>query len=263
MQLEWFTTVAQIVNFLILVVLLKRFLYGPIIRAMDAREAHIATRVQAAQDQLLEAERQAAHYHEQLQAMNEAREAILNRAEEEAETQRQRLLDQARQDVQQLQARWRQTLQQEQTSWLQELRRQAGLQVVTVARHAVEDLAHADLEKIVMQVFLDRLKALDEEARQAFRAAGGDRPMAVMIRSAFPVPVDVQQTLRQAVREHLAEHAEVQFATVPALLCGIELEAKGRKLAWHMASYMDRLEEQFAAMLQQNMETKAAMAWSG
>jgi F-type H+-transporting ATPase subunit b len=261
MQLDWFTTVAQIVNFLILVALLKRFLYGPIIRAMDAREAHIATRVQAAQDQLLEAERLAAHYHEQLQAIDEARETILHQAEEEAESQRQRRFDQARQEVQQLQARWRQTLQQEQTSWLQELRRQAGLQVVTVARHAVEDLAHAELERTIIQIFLNRLRALDDEARRAFAAAGGGKsPMAVMIRSAFPVPVDVQQTLRQAVREHLADHAQVQFATVPALICGIELEAKGQKLAWHMASYLDRLEEQFAAMLQQNMETKAAMA---
>jgi F-type H+-transporting ATPase subunit b len=261
MQLDWFTMVAQIANFLILVALLKRFLYGPIIRAMDAREAHIATRVQAAGNQLLEAECQAAHYNEQLQTLNQTREAILHQAEEDAESQRQRLLDQARQDVQQLQVRWRQTLQQEQISWLQELRRQAGLQVVTVARHAVEDLAHAELERIIMQVFLERLRALDDEARHAFTAAsGGESPVEVMIRSAFPVPIEMQQTLLQAVREHLADNAQVQFATVPALICGIELQAKGQQLAWHMAHYMDRLEEQFAVMLQQDMEPKVAMA---
>jgi hypothetical protein len=38
------------------------------------------------------------------------------------------------------------------------------------------------------------------------------------------------------------------------------LEAKGQQLAWHMAHYMDRLEEQFAVMLQQDMEPKVAMA---
>ena len=35
---DWFTVIAQIINFLILVALLKRFLYGPIIRAMERRE---------------------------------------------------------------------------------------------------------------------------------------------------------------------------------------------------------------------------------
>jgi F-type H+-transporting ATPase subunit b len=260
MQLDWFTTLAQIVNFLILVALLKRFLYGPIIRAMETREAHIATRVQAAQDQLIEAERQAAHYHEQLQALNQTREAMLKQAEADAESQRQQLVDQARQDVEQRQARWRQTLQQEQTSWLQELRRQAGLQVVAVARRAIEDLAHTDLERAVVQVFQGRLQTLDDEARHALTAAGGDGPLAVVIRSAFPLPVEAQQTLRQAVREQLAGDAQVQFTTAPALICGIELETKDQKLAWHVAHYMDRLEEQFNAMLQQDIEPKAAMA---
>ena len=48
MQIDWFTVVAQIVNFLILVWLLKKFLYGPIIRAMDDRERRIASRLEEA-----------------------------------------------------------------------------------------------------------------------------------------------------------------------------------------------------------------------
>ena len=50
MQIDWFTVVAQIVNFLTLVGLLKKFLYGPIIRAMDDRERRIASRLEEAND---------------------------------------------------------------------------------------------------------------------------------------------------------------------------------------------------------------------
>ncbi len=42
MQIDWFTLFAQIVNFLIVVVLLRRFLYKPILQAMAEREAKIA-----------------------------------------------------------------------------------------------------------------------------------------------------------------------------------------------------------------------------
>ena len=42
MHIDWFVFFAQIVNFLILLFLLKKFLYGRIINAMDAREAKIA-----------------------------------------------------------------------------------------------------------------------------------------------------------------------------------------------------------------------------
>ena len=49
MLIDWFTVCAQIVNFLVLVALLKHFLYGPILRAMDAREQTIAGRLAEAQ----------------------------------------------------------------------------------------------------------------------------------------------------------------------------------------------------------------------
>ena len=42
MLIDWFTVLAQLVNFLILVWLLKRFLYRPILDAIDAREKRIA-----------------------------------------------------------------------------------------------------------------------------------------------------------------------------------------------------------------------------
>jgi len=45
MLIDWFTVVAQVVNFLILVWLLKRFLYRPILNAIDAREKRIATKL--------------------------------------------------------------------------------------------------------------------------------------------------------------------------------------------------------------------------
>jgi len=41
MHIDWFVFFAQIVNFLLLVWLLKKFLYGRIINAIDTREAKI------------------------------------------------------------------------------------------------------------------------------------------------------------------------------------------------------------------------------
>lgn len=259
MQLDWFTTVAQIVNFLILVFLLKRFLYGPIIRAMDAREARIAMQVEAAQAQLLEAEGQATLYHEQQHALNQTREAMLKQAEEDAESLRQGLIDQARQEVQEVQTRWQQTLRQEQTAFLQDFRQQAGQQVMTVARHAFKDLANRDLEATVIQVFLDQLRVFADEARLAFSKSTSDTPLEVVIRSAFALPDEAQQSLMQGVHKHLADNAQVQFSTSPDLICGIELEVQGRKIAWHLAQYVDHLEEQFTAILGQDTEPETAI----
>ena len=108
MQLDGFTIVAQVVNFLILVALLKRFLYAPIIRAMQAREDHIATRLDEAQSTMDEAQRQAAAYEQRMQALQQTQDDMLARAQEAAESQRGQLIEEARQEVEHLQDRWRQ-----------------------------------------------------------------------------------------------------------------------------------------------------------
>ena len=56
MKLDWFTVAAQIGNFLLLLWLLKRFLYRPILAAMAARQQRVAAALAEAQAQAVAAE---------------------------------------------------------------------------------------------------------------------------------------------------------------------------------------------------------------
>ena len=58
MLIDWFTVSAQVVNFLILVWLMKRFLYKPILHAIDAREQRIAKKIADADAKRAEAEKE-------------------------------------------------------------------------------------------------------------------------------------------------------------------------------------------------------------
>ncbi len=62
MQIDYFTIIAQIINFLILVFLLRHFLYGPLLRSMDEREQKISTRLKEAEQQMKEAEQETDSY---------------------------------------------------------------------------------------------------------------------------------------------------------------------------------------------------------
>ena len=257
MQLDGFTIVAQVVNFLILVALLKRFLYAPIIRAMQAREDHITTRLNEAQEQTRDAQRQAAVYDQKMQALQQTQDAMITQAKEEAEAQRQQLIEQARQDVERLQDRWRQTLRQEQTAFLQELRQVAGQQVCAVARRVLADLANADLERAVIQGFLERLRGLDHETRDTFASAVQASDGDVRVRSAFPLSDEAREQILQAMHNDMsATQIEVQFTAAPELICGVECIAHGQKIAWSLAQHIDTLEERVAALMEQELGTE-------
>ena len=95
MLIDWFTIVAQALNFLILVWLLKRFLYKPILHAIDEREKRIAAELANADKNKAEAQKERDEFQHKNEEFDRERAALLSKATDEAQDERQRLLDEA------------------------------------------------------------------------------------------------------------------------------------------------------------------------
>jgi F-type H+-transporting ATPase subunit b len=92
MLIDWFTVGAQVINFLILVWLLKRFLYHPILNALDAREERIAKELADADAKKTEAQKERDEFQHKNEEFDQQRADILSKATEEAKVERRRLL---------------------------------------------------------------------------------------------------------------------------------------------------------------------------
>ena len=93
MLIDWFTVGAQVVNFLILVWLLKRFLYRPILNAIDVREKRIAAELADAAAKQTGAQKERDEFQHKNEEFDRQRAALLRQATDEAKAERQRLLD--------------------------------------------------------------------------------------------------------------------------------------------------------------------------
>ncbi len=170
MLIDWFTVLAQIVNFLVLVALMKRFLYGPLVAAIDAREQSIAARLAEAARK----EQEAAARIEQLakEAAETEREkaAVLAAARADADRQRGEILAQARENVKALEAKWRDELEREKAAFLDEVRRRAAAEILAATRGALHDLACADVA-VLRRERVPRKTAI-ARSRRAARVCG-------------------------------------------------------------------------------------------
>ena len=255
MLIDWYTVIAQIINFLVLIALAKHFLYGRIINAMNQREERIAARLAEATQKKQEAEQLEQIYRQQNQQLEIQKKAILDQAQEQAEAQRKLLLDQARQEVDELKARWYDAIQQEKNAFLQELRQRAGRQVYAVARRALQDLANADLEEQIMGVFIQRLQNLDEKERRMIAASIHEGNKHLVVNSSFEIPEDRRQQLNQALQKFLNNGFRIEYRTDPEVISGIELKTPSHKLAWSLDDYLETLEADLQTALED--KTKA------
>lgn len=242
MSVDGFTLVAQVLNFLILVWLLKRLFYDRIIGAMDTREAGIASRLEEAASAREAAEAEAEKYRAAGRELEQQRAQMLERAGEEAEAKRQELLEDARVQAGRAQEQWLQTLERERQGLLQDFRERVGQGVFSLAGQVLRELADADLEAQVLKVFAQKLQDLDPEQREAIVATIRDSDGEAEVRTSFVLDQQGQDELEATLREYLVEDLKVRFGTDPKLICGIELRARSHRLAWSLDSWLEGLE---------------------
>jgi len=238
MLIDWFTVIAQAVNFLILVWLLKRFLYRPILSAIDAREQRIADELADADAKKAEAQKERDEFVKKHEEFDRQRAALLSQARGEANAQRSRLLDQARQESDALRAKRQEALSVEQESLNEALIGRAREEVFAIARKTLADLAGAALEERMTEVFLRRLGELDETGRARLQSVFALPSNRLLVRTVFALPTAQRAAIETALRELLGGEAQVQFLTAPDLVSGIELSSNGQKIAWSIADYL-------------------------
>jgi len=249
MLIDWFTVVAQGLNFLILVWLMKRFLYQPILRAIDAREQRIASELASAAASKAAAEKEREEFERKNDEFDRVRAQLLRQALDAANGERQRLLDEARQAAETMSSKRHEALKNDFELMNQSIGRRARQEVFAIARKALGDLAGASLEARMVELFTRRLRELDGQAKGELAGALEAGSGSALVRSAFDLPMEQQGEIEKALEDAFGSGLQVRFETAPELVSGVELAAKGRKLAWSIDDYLTSLERSVGELL--------------
>lgn len=258
MLIDWFTVGAQALNFLILVWLMKRFLYKPILAAIDAREKRVAAAIADAESKDAEARKERETFHQKNEAFDQERASLLAKATDEAAAERQRLLDEARDAAEVLGAKRMEALRNEEHDMREAIGHRTQQEVFAVSRKALADLATVTLEERLGEVFTRRLRELDGDAKEGLASALKAGTDPAILRSAFDLPEEQRATLQNAMNETFSADIPLQFETDPDLIGGIELIAHGQELTWSIASYLEDLEKEASAVLEDKGKAEAS-----
>lgn len=249
MQIDWLTVTAQVVNFLVLVWLLHRFLYGPITRAMARREQLIADRLNEAQHEKEAAESEAEVYRQKQEELAQQRDHMLSQARAAAEDERRALERVAREDVEARKREWLGQLEAERETFLRDLRERCTEEFYTLARRAFEELASAELEEQIALAFVRQLEALDKSTDEKIVRGCAEAGGTVTVRSRFELSANAKRHITRVLHERLGEGANVEYDINADIACGIELEAGSQTVSWSIASYLDGFERAVAEQI--------------
>jgi F-type H+-transporting ATPase subunit b len=257
MLIDWFTVCAQAINFLILVWLMKHFLYKPVLTAIDTREKRIAGELADAAARKAEAQKDRDEFAHKNQEFDQQRAALLGKATEEAKAERQRLMDEARKAADALSSKRQESLKADAHNLNLAISRRTQQEVFAIARKTLGDLAGVGLEERMGEVFASRLREMNGKAKEDMGQALKKTDEPAVVRSTFNLPDNQRATIQNAINETFSADIHLRFDTSPDLVSGIELTSSGEKVAWSIADYLASLESSVDELLQHTSQPAA------
>lgn len=259
MAIDWFTVGAQVVNFLILVGLLYRFLYGPVIRAMDRREQRIAQSLTDAAASRAAADAEIDHYRAARKALDAGREAMAVEARQEGEKLRHSLESEARREVAERTEKWNAEIEAERGEFLADIQQRTAHGFLRLAERALSDLAGASLEERIGETFVGRLRDLEGSEQAEIAAALERSGRKATVASASALPDALRATIGAAIRDRFGE-IDLRFVQDPDIVCGIHLDLAAHRVSWSLNGYLADLAEEVDAALAAALDHEATPA---
>lgn len=248
MSIDWFTFAAQLLNFVVLVWLLKRFLYRPILNAIEAREKRIAAELANATAVEAEAQQERSKLEHNNRDFELQRDTLLDQARAEAKAEYERLVGEARKVADDLTRKRLDALETSVANLNDAIRRRVQLEVFAISRKILSELASEDLEQRMIANLLTRLQALSADARRDFSNAIEADRHALLLRSAFALSQPQVDAIKSTLSDIAGTDIELRCESIPQLVSGIEVIANGHKLSWSVADYLASLEQGVARL---------------
>jgi F-type H+-transporting ATPase subunit b len=225
MGLDWSTFLLELVNFLILIWILKRFLYAPVKTAIEARRQRVEGVLTEAQAARSGAERLRAEYESREQTWAAERDQARAALEQELAAERGRRLDALQVELQG---------QREKAAILearqaQETARRAQGEALALAAgfgsRLLARVADPALEARLVEMVIEDLPHLSETHRQVLAAAADDDAGRVHVQSAFPLSDEQRAALESALSAVAGRALRCTLDRDPDLIAGLRIDA--------------------------------------
>lgn len=246
MSVNWFTVAAQIVNFLILVWLLKRFLYKPVLTVMNKRQQKIKDELEQAATLAKTAEKEKKRYLALQEEVRNRGKEELRQARREADALRKKLFQEVETEAEVAHIRWQDELSREKARFLKEASAQVAGQFQHLAQSAFRDLADADFEENMISHFCALIAKHDTEA-VFFRQL--QNPDKLQVSTAFSLTKSSQDAIRKVLWQRLGVQSDIYFRHEPTLIAGIRVSSNDQKMEWNIHQYLDDFQNELKRFL--------------
>ena len=223
MELNWSTFVLEIINFLVLIWILKRFLYKPVLGVIARRRAEIEKTMTDAEALQANAEKMKQQFEGRLAKWDQERQQARDALAREIDAERARKMEELQTALEQEREKARVAETRRQTDALHKMEETALAQGARFATRLLEQAAGPETEVRLVEMVITELSRLPAERITALRNSYGKAAETIDVVSAFPLADDQRDRLEQALSSIADQNIPVRFEQNNEVLAGVRI----------------------------------------
>lgn len=241
MLIDWESVFAQLLNFLLLVWLLQRYLFKPVLHMVEKRDQKIRQELEDASSTKEQALKDKESLFQEKEAFHKERGSLLEQAVSEAHKEKERLLSEAREEYEQLRLSLKEKLRKEQENLFSVIGKKMEEEVLVLLQKALQSIAHAGLEEQIANVFLLKMNGMEQSDKEALISDLRRFPQTFTLKSSLDLSPSLRLMIAKELSGFLGSEYSLSFEKDSTLLCGVELITSGHRVGWSLSSYLSSM----------------------
>lgn len=247
MNINWFEIVAQMINFLILLFLLNKLFYKPVIKAMEERQERIFKEQNEAEEKMNDANELVATYEDKMAEIDKKEKNILENAKQEALEKKEELIEDYKNEAQKKGNDFLNEIEEEKDDFLKELRFSLGKNAISVATNILSILSEEELKEKVFQSFINKIESMDQEMLKNELPSENKELLLI---SSEDIPEAQRKKLEKKIKEKIGDFKNISYTVEKDLILGYELNLDTITVHTNIKKYLDEAEKNVVKALE-------------
>jgi len=222
MKFDIWTFLFQVINFIVLLFILKRLLYRPIREIMEKRRGLLEKTVQDAERVKKEALELKEKYQEELNKLRELKTQTLEKMQGEVEDEKKKLIREAGKDAKKIIEKEKAIFEAEKRKLETELKDKAIETVSVFASNLLKDISDEELHKGIYRRLLNELGGI---ASDITKIKGKDETLSVDLITAYPLNEELLRKIQETIESSIPEKVIINTTVDKSLIAGIRIKA--------------------------------------
>lgn len=224
MEFNTTTFILEIINFLILIWILQRLFYKPVLEIIAQRKQHIDQSLEDAKKLHREADDLRALYENRQQLWEQEKKAAQAGLHQQLETERSQQLELLNKELEQVRQKSQVTFNHQQEEWRRQAEKQAMSNGARFASLILQQCAGPEVESRLLALLIEHLNTIPESTKLSIQTADLKKSSDVKVASAFALSNALKQELEQCLVKLIKRPLSFQYQQDNTLIAGVRID---------------------------------------